>query len=126
MIKVFAVLAILFTSIRCEAEVIPKTMSNAEALAYFSGLFVGMAEDCGADPNVVSEFEITSAELIKTRAKTEQEVSSANELHIKGRNEGKKEGFPKPPVLVDKCNPESATAYLQDLKRRSTITKNAP
>jgi hypothetical protein len=76
MIKAYAILALLCTSTLCRAEDIPKTMSNAEALAYFNGLFVGMAEECGADPKVVAEFEITSEELTKSRAKSDQYIWS--------------------------------------------------
>lgn len=123
MIKVYAILAIFCASTICKANDLPKTMSNAESLAYFNGLFVGMAEACGADPNVVAEFEITSEELTKSRAKSEQEILSAKELHIKGRVEGKKEGFPKQADLAAKCTQASATAYLQELKRRCTLAK---
>lgn len=101
---------------------VPAAVSNAEGLAFFNGIFIGIAETCGADPKVVAELEAKVAALMKARAKSEEELASAEQRHAEGRLKGRKESFP--PNMAERCNPDSATDYLRGLGARLDQAQN--
>jgi hypothetical protein len=121
MTKLCVIAALLMTSVISYAQA-PRTMSNAEGLAFFNGIFIGIAETCGADPTIVTEIEAKVVALTKARAKSEEEIATAERLHTEGRLKGRKERFP--PNMAERCNPASATDYLRDLGARLDQSQN--
>jgi len=89
-------------------------MSNAESLAYFMGNFIGIAAGCGANLEVAAETEAKLDELIRLRAKTQEEIASAQRYKQSSIDDGKKD------KINGTCPVEGddATGYLRNLGAR--------